>query len=65
LSLSNPRKKLESTTSIHGVGLGSARIIRRMISSTAKLRSLPERSPWQDGRFNLDRAARRLLTTVH
>jgi len=26
---------------------------------------LSQRTPWQDGRFTLDRAASRLLTTVH
>jgi hypothetical protein len=29
------------------------------------LTRLSQRTPWQDGRFNLDRAASRLLTTVH
>jgi hypothetical protein len=29
------------------------------------LTRLSQRTPWQDGRFALDRAASRLLTTVH
>ena len=29
------------------------------------LTRLSQRTPWQDGRFTLDRAAGRLLTTVH
>jgi hypothetical protein len=29
------------------------------------LTRLSQRTPWQDGRFTLDRAASRLLTTVH
>ena len=29
------------------------------------LTRLSQRTPWQDGRFVLDRAASRLLTTVH
>ena len=29
------------------------------------LTRLSQRTPWQDGRFALDRAAGRLLTTVH
>jgi hypothetical protein len=29
------------------------------------LTRLSQSTPWQDGRFNLDRAASRLLTTVH
>ena len=29
------------------------------------LTRLSQRTPWQDGRFGLDRAASRLLTTVH
>ena len=29
------------------------------------LTRLSQRTPWQDGRFTLDRAASRLFTTVH
>ena len=31
----------------------------------ARARAILRDAPWQDGRFALDRAASRLLTTVH
>jgi hypothetical protein len=39
--------------------------LRSILGYMPGLTRLSQRTPWQDGQFALDRAASRLLTTVH